>query len=73
MEEVNKNAELENADKKLHISDVSDSYISVNEFELAYNFLMDNMDSDKRAYIRKVLFCNDESIIRIIRKYRECK
>ena len=59
--------------KKLNISDVSDSYISVNEFQLAYDFLMDNMDSDKREYIRRVLFCNDESISRIIRKYRECK
>jgi hypothetical protein len=26
MEEVNKNTELDNTDKKLHISDVSDSY-----------------------------------------------
>ena len=29
MEEVNKNTELENTDKKLHISDVSCSYIDL--------------------------------------------
>ena len=71
MEEVNKNTELNDTDKKLHISDVSDSYISLKEFDLAFDFLWGK--DDMKEYVRKVIQHDDTSIFRIIRKYRDIK
>jgi len=45
MEEVNKNTELENTDKKLHISDVSDSKLTHDDF-LFRLFYFTNPDSE---------------------------
>ena len=56
MEEVNKNTELDNIDKKLHISDVSVSLYTENEAkELAYKILCFSLPN---GYM---LFANRES------------
>lgn len=66
-----KEPNFDNRNKKIHTSDVSIDYITSNEFDIAYNFLIDNMDLDKREYIRNVLLWDNASVARIIRKYRE--
>jgi hypothetical protein len=47
MEEVNKNTELDNTDKKLHISDVSCSSISREDINKQAYLVMSNINATK--------------------------
>jgi len=58
MEEVNKNTELDNTDKKLHISDVSDSKLSKDEcvivlYDDGEEYFSVDVDKDYGEYIGK--------------------
>ncbi len=48
-------------------------YISGSEFREAFDYLWNNQNNEIKEYFKILLFNNDTSIARVIKKYRELK